>query len=304
MSSGRGQTAPGPPFTQRRTMSKFTLVQLSDTHLSASRPFFQFNFEMVVEAMEAVAPDHVIITGDLGLNGPDDIADVAFAKRQFDRLGAKWSAVPGNHDLGLVPFEGGLHQPVTEARHAAYLGVMGQDRFLQDIGDWRLIGINSQLLGSGLAAEAEQLDWLAGALAATGRPTALFLHYPLFLDDPADPARSHAAVLPEPRAALMDLIGKTPNLRLVASGHLHEDRRVEWDGVTYQWSPATSFITTDGNHGGLATTGFLVHRFDGDSFTTERVSPRWMINHDIASWGNTEPHGYYEIVKRPYPHVA
>jgi hypothetical protein len=29
-----------------------------------------------------------------------------------------------------------------------------------------------------------------------------------------------------------------------------------------------------------------------------------MIAHDIASWGNTEPHGYYEIVKRPYPSVA
>ena len=285
-------------------MSQFTLVQLSDTHLSASRPFFQFNYEMVVEAVAAIAPDHVVITGDLGLNGPDDIADVAFATRQFDRLGAPWSAVPGNHDLGLVPFEGGLHQPVTEDRRAAYLDAVGADRFLHDIGGWRLIGINSQLLGSGLPAEADQHEWLAETLAASAGPVALFLHYPVFLDDPADPARSHAVVLPEARAALMQLIDRTPTLRLVASGHLHEERRVERNGVVYQWAPATSFITTDGNHGGQATTGFLVHRFDGNSFTTERVSPRWMISHDIASWGRTEPHGYYEIVKRPYPHVT
>jgi 3',5'-cyclic AMP phosphodiesterase CpdA len=285
-------------------MPKFTLVQLSDTHLSASRPFFQFNYEMVVEAVTAIAPDHVVITGDLGLNGPEDIADVAFAAGQFNRLGAPWSAVPGNHDVGLVPFEGGLHQPVTEDRHAAYLGAMGSDRFVHDIGDWRLIGINSQLLGSGLPAEAEQLDWLSAALSETARPIALFLHYPLFLDDPADQTSSHAVVLPEARAALMALLDATPTLRLVASGHLHEVRRVERNGVVHQWGPATSFITTDGNHGGLATTGFLVHRFDGETFTTERISPRWMINHDIASWGNTEPHGYYEIVKRPYPHVT
>lgn len=285
-------------------MTKFTLVQLTDTHLSASRPFFQFNFEMVVEAMAGIAPDHIVITGDLALNGPDDIADVAFAARQFDRLGAPWSAVPGNHDLGLVPFDGGLHQPVTEARHAAYLGAIGADRFVQDIGDWRLIGINSQLLGSGLPAEAEQHDWLAMTLAETDRPVALFQHYPLFLDDPADATRSHAVVLPDARAALLALLDATPSVKLFASGHLHEDRRVERNGVVYQWAPATSFVTTEGGHGGTACVGFLVHRFDGGSFTTERMRARWMIAHDIASWGNSEPHGYYEIVKRPYPQVS
>ncbi len=285
-------------------MTKFTLVQLTDTHLSGSRPFFQFNFEMVIEAMTDIAPDHVVITGDLALNGPDDIADVDFAKRQFDRLGAPWSAVPGNHDVGLVPFEGGLHQPINEARHAAYLDVMGADRFIQDIGDWRLIGINSQLLGSGLPAEAAQHDWLAASLVETTRSVALFLHYPVYLDDPADPTRSHAVILPEARKALLALIDAHPTVRLVASGHLHEERRAERNGVVYQWAPATSFLTTTGGHGGTATVGFLVYRFDGISFTIERRVAQWMIAHDIASWGNTEPHGYYEIVKRPFPGVS
>jgi 3',5'-cyclic AMP phosphodiesterase CpdA len=284
-------------------MTKFTLVQLTDTHLSASRPFFQFNFERVVEAMAEIAPDRIVVTGDLGLNGPDDIADVAFARRQFDRLGAPWSAVPGNHDVGLVPFEGGLHQPINEARHAAYLDVMGADRFVEDIGDWRLIGINSQLLGSGLAAGAEQQDWLAETMA-TDRPTALFLHYPVYLDDPADPARSHAVILPEARDALLELIDSRSNVRLVASGHLHEERRVERNGVIYQWAPATSFMTSQGGHGGTAGVGFLVHHFEGAEFRSEHRTARWMIAHDIASWGNTEPHGYYEIVKLPYPHVS
>lgn len=285
-------------------MTKFTLVQLTDTHLSGSRPFFQFNFEMVIEAMADIAPDHIVITGDLALNGPDDIADVAFAKLQFDRLAAPWSAVPGNHDVGLVPFEGGQHQPVTQARLAAYLGVMGADRFVQDIGSWRLIGLNSQLLGSGLPAEADQHAWLASTLAESDRPVALFLHYPLYLDDPADPTRSHAVVLPESRADLLALIDANPMVKLVASGHLHEDRRVDRNGVVFQWAPATSFITTEGGHGGTATVGFLVYRFDGMSFTIERRVARWMIAHDIASWGNTEPHGYYEIVKRPFPSVS
>jgi 3',5'-cyclic AMP phosphodiesterase CpdA len=69
------------------------IVQLSDTHLSPSRPYFQMNFEHVLEAVAAVRPDHVVITGDLALNGPDDPADIAFARRQFDRLPCAWSAV-------------------------------------------------------------------------------------------------------------------------------------------------------------------------------------------------------------------
>jgi hypothetical protein len=33
----------------------------------------------------------------------------------------------------------------------------------------------------------------------------------------------------------------------------------------------------------------------------ERVEPRWLVNHDIRNWSGSEPHGYYEIVRRPWP---
>lgn len=285
-------------------MSTFTLAQLSDTHLSPSRPFFQFNYEIVLEELAAVKPDHVVITGDLGLNAPDDIADVVYARRQFDRLPCPWTAVPGNHDVGLVPFEGGLHQPINEARLARYRDAMDADRFAVDVGGWRLLGLNSQLLGTGLAAEEEQYEWLAGALSALERPAGLFLHYPLFLDDEADTSQSHAVVVPAARQRMLALIDETPHLRLVASGHLHEDRLIERNGVAYRWAPSTAFVTSEGNHGGVASAGFLVHRFDGATFTTERVEPHWIINHDIRNWGRSEPHGYYEIVKRPFPIIG
>lgn len=83
------------------------------------------------------------------------------------------------------------------------------------------------LWGDGPRSSASTKSW-----PKPGVPLALFLHHPLFLDDPADPTRSHAAVLPEPRAGLMELIAKTPNLRLVASGRRPEHRRVERGGVT------------------------------------------------------------------------
>jgi 3',5'-cyclic AMP phosphodiesterase CpdA len=291
-------------FQTRHPMSAQTIVQLSDTHLSPSRPFFQFNYEIVLEELAAIKPDHIFITGDLALNGPDDIADVAFARQQFDRLPCPWSAIPGNHDVGLVPFAGGLHQAITNERLRRYLDVMESDRFVKDVGQWRFIGINSQLLGSGLDAEEEQFEWLSRELQSLKKLSTLFLHYPVFLDNENDVHESHTVVHPDARKRLLALIDNTPHIRLVASGHLHVDRQWKRNGVSYQWAPSTAFITTDEKLGGVATAGFLVYKFNAESFTVDRVEPRWMINHDVRNWSGSEPHGYYEIVKRPFPKVG
>lgn len=279
-----------------------TLAQLSDIHLSRSRPFFQFNFEVVLAELAALRPDHVVVTGDLALNGPDDADDIAYARAQLDRLPCAWSAVPGNHDLGLVPIRPGVHQAITEARRAAYLHHFGADRFALAFGDWTLLGLNTQLLGSGLAAEVEQHAWLeAEFAAASGRPVALFQHYPLFRERPDETSIGHSFVVPAARARIMALL-EGSSVQLVASGHLHREKRIEHAGITYQWAPATAFIEGEDpkRHGGVACNGFLLHRFAGSTFTTERIEPRWIIQHDIRNWARSEPHGYYDIVALPW----
>jgi 3',5'-cyclic AMP phosphodiesterase CpdA len=285
-------------------MPSFTLVQLSDTHLSRSRPHFQFNFEVALDAVADIRPDVVVVTGDLALNGPDDADDIAFAARQLDRLAARWFAVPGNHDVGLVPFAAGVHQPVTAERLAAYRDVFESDRFVARCGDWTLLGLDSQLLGSGLVDEEEQFDWLDDRLAETAGPVGLFTHYPLFLDRPDESAISHTVIVPSARRRLIDRLTAHGGVRLVGTGHLHQERRLDIDGVQHQWAPSTAFITTEMDLGGDAYAGLLVYRFDGDAVSVTRVEPRWMINHDIRNWGGSEPHGYYEIVTRPFPAVA
>ena len=51
--------------------------------------------------------------------------------------------------------------------------------FADSLGDWRLIGLDSQITGA-LPGElgAEQLAWLASLLTASSQPTVLFLHHP------------------------------------------------------------------------------------------------------------------------------
>lgn len=285
-------------------MTPVAIVQLSDTHLSRSRPFFQFNFEAALKEIAAIKPDLVIITGDLALNGPDDADDVAYAKSQFERISAPWFALPGNHDVGLHPFKGGLHQPITEARLKTYRGIFGTDRFSREIGGWKLVGINSQLAGSDLPEEEEQFSWLEGEIGGLAKNTALFLHYPLFLNDVSESNETHSTLRPAARRRLLDLFARAPGLKFVASGHLHRERRIENAGILYHWAPATAFIGTESTYGGDAYCGLLVHHLRPDGHSTDRLEPRLMINHDIRNWGRSEPHGYYDIVKDPYPHVA
>jgi Icc protein len=81
----------------------FRIAQISDTHLSADRPFFVDSFTRVAAHIAAHAPDLIINTGDMTLDGVQREGDLAEAKRLHDALGIPCRYIPGNHDLGEAP---------------------------------------------------------------------------------------------------------------------------------------------------------------------------------------------------------
>lgn len=158
-------------------MDAFRVVQISDTHLSPRHGFFVKNFRAVIPAVEALSPALVVNTGDLSINGPDEDAELAFARAEHGAFAAPVVLLPGNHDVGDEPPGQDPAQLVTEARLDRFRAHVGLGRFCSDIGDWRLIGLNSLLFGSSLGADAEQAAWLEARLGeAGGRPVGLFLH--------------------------------------------------------------------------------------------------------------------------------
>jgi len=82
------------------------VILVSDTHLSASAPRAQANWDAVVSYVGACAPDLVIHLGDLSLDGAGNAADLRYGRSQLDRLPVAWRAVPGNHDIGDNPWPG------------------------------------------------------------------------------------------------------------------------------------------------------------------------------------------------------
>src|SRR5438270_13611253 len=84
----------------------FTLVQLSDLHCW-THIFLPYLLELAIAEVNELAPDVVIISGDLTTYGFKD--EYALAKRYLDTIECESMVViPGNHDsrnVGYVHFE-------------------------------------------------------------------------------------------------------------------------------------------------------------------------------------------------------
>src|SRR6516225_9440570 len=147
-------------------------------------------------------------------------------------LGVRFRAVPGNHDVGDP---GHNRQPVNEERLERWRVHFDLDRWVEDVGDCRLIGFDAMLLGSGEREEAAQADWLVAVMNdAAGRRIAWFIHRPLFLHGPDEGDTGYWSVKPQPRACLLQLL-RRHSVGLVASGHLHKARNFLNDGTRYIW---------------------------------------------------------------------
>jgi len=269
-------------------MAEFRLIQISDPHLARRHASLTANFERVSAHIDAARPDLVINSGDLAFDAPTSPDDLAFARGLHDALPVPCRYLPGNHDVGDNPTELGPQppHPVTEARRQAYAAVFGDDRWQFEAAGWSFIGLDSLLMQSGLSAEDEQLDWLATQLAAAaGRPVALFLHKPLFLDTPADPEREASAIryIPPPaRRRLLALLDKA-DLRLVASGHVHQRRDLTYRGTRHIWAPSAGFIISDQRQEriGLKEVGLVEYRFQPDSFEVRHVRAPGQVDIDL-----------------------
>jgi Icc protein len=146
----------------------FRIAQISDTHLSDEKPFFVDNFVRIGEAIRASAPDLLLNSGDISLDGASDEADLAAARLLHDGLGLPVRFLPGNHDLGDSQDSLGHGEaPIDAGRRDRYVRHFGADWWTFDVPGWRVIGINAQLLGSNLKATEDQQ---AAVAQATVRP--------------------------------------------------------------------------------------------------------------------------------------
>lgn len=155
--------------------------------------------------------------------------------KKFEAI-APCQAVPGNHDVGSTA--GWHHHDPNQLDEAC-------EAFRLDWREWwtleaagfKIIGINSQIFGSGLEKEEEQTVWLKERLKEPSQLVrAVFFHTPLYLktpEDDFDEGSEQMCLKPPARSPLLDVLRECPP-DLVITTHAHRywtERQETWDWI-------------------------------------------------------------------------
>jgi 3',5'-cyclic AMP phosphodiesterase CpdA len=267
------------------------VIQISDTHLSPGKTHFLDNWPLLARWIAEQRPDLVIHTGDVTVDGAGVEEDLRHAAGLMRGRGVPFRAVPGNHDVGDP---GHRHQPVDAERLRRWRTHFGADRWVEDAENWRLIGFDAMLLGSGEPEEATQDEWLQTVISKAGdRHIAWFLHRPLFLENPDEGDTGYWSVKPQPRSRLVELV-RRHSVELVASGHLHKAHDFRRDGTRCIWAPASAFLVGPGMNAppmpGENRLGAVIYEIDGGA-----------LEADIVSIPGLSPHWIDDVAEEVYP---
>jgi 3',5'-cyclic AMP phosphodiesterase CpdA len=214
--------------TAGQEKDSFTIIQITDPQFG----FFENNkgfakeselYRKAIDAINNIAPDFVVITGDL-VNDMNDRAQIAEFKKITSLIGCPVWYSPGNHDIGLPP---------TEESMRAFVKDYGHDRFSLKHKKSLFIGLNSCLIKPGeTQAEAEQFRWLEKELSKKGKKAnniLVFVHYPFFITEPAEP-EAYFNIAPAIREKYFRLFSKY-GVDAVFAGHLHNNGYGRYDEI-------------------------------------------------------------------------
>ena len=193
-------------------------------------------FGKAVEAVNALNPECVIITGDLVNDAYDTLQDSIYRANRAKIIAPVYE-VPGNHDI----------RPWNPENHAHYLQQRGYERFSFRLGGCAFIGFDSNCIKDGQEkAEEQQFKWLERELRKSRRYKYIFvfLHCPViresideendyfnFHKDPDTPGSADAAI-GGPRGKYMALFKKY-GVDVVFAGHTHMDYDTTVEGIRF-----------------------------------------------------------------------
>jgi 3',5'-cyclic AMP phosphodiesterase CpdA len=183
--------------------------------------------------------------------------------------------VPGNHDTGETGPAPWMGFHATSERVQAHRRGFGADGFAETYDGWTLVGLNSEMMGSGIPEEGEQWSWLGETLGSTSRKVAVFQHKPVWRPRRMPP-EALISIPPSSRRRLLSLL-RGHELRSVGTGHLHSQRTNYRGGVLEQWGPSVTFTSNRPS----SRLGLLEWRFGRDDVQTTMHQPPGLVAKDF-----------------------
>ncbi len=239
------------------------IAQISDTHIGvAEAPNAAANLALAVQMVNALNPDAVIVSGDVG----ETSTERAQAKTILQNLNAPVYYLPGNHDISND----------TNSLQA-WRNQFGPDYYSFQVKNVEVLMLDSELLGNyddfnsgvvtplsaGMAAESMTMsNWLSQQGGTTNVLIAA-QHIPLYLDNGFPSSNPYWTVNPPYDQSESNLLASLGIKHLLA-GHWHNGRVFTKNGLTIHAAPATSWLPNGGQ------LGFAMHTItsDGNVSTT------------------------------------
>lgn len=233
------------------------IVQISDTHISHLGGVTNENFAKIAQFVnEQLRPDFIVHTGDVVILDPDVAEDRAAAKEALTALEAPYRVLPGNHDVGETFEHAWADLHATPERVDAFTADFGADRFVEIVGDWAIIGLNSEILAADFAQAEEQWAWLDTVAEQVGdRPALVFCHKPVF--PPFEGPQTHQMSIPNASAERLRAVLAPVDVQAWGSGHLHRYQLDRVDGAWAVSAPAVAFFGEPGSFPGLHQLGVV-----------------------------------------------
>ena len=210
----------------------FRIIQITDCHLYADRRELRgiATWPRLVAVLDEIRNrfsefDCLVVTGD---TAHDEIEETYTGFREaLGDLTDRLFLIPGNHDnreamVQVFPDRCGLAD--------------GRLTFQHSLGDWQLIGLDSHIPGEVAGRIGQgQLNWVEESLSSTQNlHTVLFVHHP--------PVLMHSRWIDEiglaDGAVLIRLLDQFPNMKLICSGHVHQESVTSTSGPAVVTTPA------------------------------------------------------------------
>ncbi len=218
------------------------IAQISDLHITATGKTLGIadaagKLEKVVARLNTMAPDMVLVSGDMAQVG--SVAEAARAAGILAKLEAPFYLTPGNHDTreALQQAFPEATLPTQEAGHLSYC-IEGETL--------RIIALDSSDPNTphGRICEA-RAAWLEATLAKSSQPTLIFMHHPpvkFGVEESDSPPLEGADRLGE-------VVARHPQIERILCGHIHLMAQALWHGrlvmtapsigMRLSWNPAT-----------------------------------------------------------------
>lgn len=190
----------------------FLIAQLSDPHIGATwAPGADpvAGLRAAVEAVHALDPSIVLVTGDLADHGED--AEYELLREVLAPLDGRLYVLPGNHD-----------NRAAMRRHFKLPGVEDEPiQYFAELGPVRLLALDTTAPGEDSGElGGERLAWLGELLGARNDlPALIAMHHPPFLC--GIPPMDALSLALEDRHAISELIRCHPHVCGSAAGHIH-----------------------------------------------------------------------------------